>query len=440
MDESRPNGELGNSDRPDLDHEAENGESPANLTRHARALAWVHSHPLIVVALVAALIGLGHAIWIWTHRYRGAYDPDESGYIANALRYQRTLDPLRPIEFIREVATTGTGPVVPLLGVPLLLLGPRDPRTVMMVQPFLLVLSAVAVGGIARRIAGPWSAIVSGLIWATIPTVALATGSFWLGLGASTSAALALWALFESNRLTNRWTYAYGICIALMMMSRTMALGFVPALAISGIVIAGRERQSWWGLTKAGILTIAVAGPWWAINWSSLTEYLFSYGYGERAGLFGSGTVVDRFWFRVERITDGIGLMWPILILLELGLLSSLISVVRQWRRTATLPSQLRNGIAVGAAVLTGMAVLTSTNHLGEFRHDLFIDTTPVGGGSRELLPSVRGEPGVVLSKPILVVSRIWLELIARTHQPQRSSNGPTASEGKGNEGDHPKW
>jgi len=235
----------------------------------------------------------------------------------------------------------------------------------MMVQPLLLVVSSVAVAGIARRLAGPWSAMVAGLIWATIPTVALASGSFWLGLGASTSAALAIWALLASNRLTNRWTYAYGIFIALMMMSRTMALGFVPALALAGIVVAGKEKASWLGLVKAGVVTLVIAGPWWAINWSSLTEYLFSYGYGDRAGLFGSGTVIDRLWFRIERITDGVGMLWLVLILLEIGLLTGLISVIRQWRRSRVLPPQLRNGLAVGAAVLAGIGVLVSTTNNG---------------------------------------------------------------------------
>ena len=328
-------------------------------------------HPFVVVAVAASLVALAHAVWIWTHRHLGAFDPDEAGYIANALRFQRSIDLRHPLDFVAAVGGTGTGPVVPLLSLPFLLLGPRDPRTVMMVQPVLLVVSALAVAGIARRLAGPRTAVAAGLVWATLPTVALATQSYWLGLGAATFAALAVWALLESDRLTNRWTYAYGACIALMAMSRTMAVAFAPALGLAGVVVAGRDKKAWWGLVKAGLVAVAMAGPWWLVNWNSLTEYLFSYGYGKRAALFGQGTVVDRVWFRLTRIGEATNLStasdWsnPVQLLLTVTVASSAWAVVRQYRKDRQVPDGLRGGLAVSLAVVAGIAALASTTNNG---------------------------------------------------------------------------
>ena len=361
-----------NSPSDGLEEPVDGGEGPeVPATTDGGPLALLDRHPFLVVAVVASLVGLAHAVWIWTHRHLGAFDPDEAGYIANALRFQRSIDLGNPMAFVRTVGGTGTGPVVPLLSVPFLLAGPRDPRTAMMLQPVLLVVSALAVAGVARRLAGPRTAVAAGLVWATLPTVALATQSYWLGLGAATFAALAAWALLESDRLTNRWTYAYGACIALMAMSRTMAVAFAPALGLAGVVVAGRQRSSWWGLVKAGLVAVAMAGPWWLVNWDSLTEYLFSYGYGKRAALFGQGTVLDRVWFRLTRIGEATNLStasdWsnPVQAVVLFTLASSAWAVVRDYRKDRTLPEGLRGGLALGLAAVAGIAALASTTNNG---------------------------------------------------------------------------
>jgi len=361
-----------NSPEDGLDEPADDPLEPAAPVAGARGpLGLLDRHPFAVVAAVATMVAVAHAVWIWTHRHLGAFDPDEAGYIANSLRFQRSIDLGNPLAFVRTVGATGTGPVVPLLSVPFLLFGPRDPRAAMMIQPVLLVVSALAVAGIARRLAGSRTAVAAGLVWATLPTVALATQSYWLGLGAATFAALAIWALLESDRLTNRWTYAYGACIALMVMSRTMAVAFAPALGLAGAVVAGRDRKSWWGLVKAGLVAVAMAGPWWLVNWDSLSEYLFSYGFGKRAALFGQGTVLERVWFRLTRIGEATNLStasdWsnPMQAVLTFTVASSAWVALKDYRRNRTLPAGLRGGLAVGLAVVVGIAALASTTNNG---------------------------------------------------------------------------
>src|SRR5690606_14331548 len=127
-----------------------------------------------------------------------------------------------PWELIADVIASSTAPFVPLVSAPLTMVGPQDPRMAMMVQPHFLVLSSVAVAAIASRLAGPLAAIASGVFFASLPTVALATQSYWLGLGATTSVAVAVAALLASGRCSNRWVWVYGVFVGLMLLSRTM--------------------------------------------------------------------------------------------------------------------------------------------------------------------------------------------------------------------------
>ena len=338
------------------------GPRPSGLRRLGAAIT---AHPLWTVAILVTIVAIGHAIWIWLHRDLGAFDPDEAGYIANALRFKRSIDPFAPWEFVRQVVTTGTGPVVPLLAVPLLLIGPDDPRTVLMIQPALLVALAVAVAGITRRLAGPRSAIAAGLVIATTPTVTLATQSFWLGLGAATFCAAAVLALLHSDHLRNDWVWVFGSLTGLMVMTRTMSLGFVPGMYLGALLLCRRERSSIIGLVKAVGAFLIVAAPWWLINWTGLTEYLFSYGYGPRAGLFGQGSVPERLDFRYNRIVDGIGLVIPGLIAIQLGLVTATVSVIRARVERHEWPPSARGALAVATTVVVGVAALVSTTNNG---------------------------------------------------------------------------
>ena len=57
------------TDKPQLDETAPVG-------RVAALRAWWEQHPLLVVAAGATLVAVGQLVWIWTHRVRGAYDPE----------------------------------------------------------------------------------------------------------------------------------------------------------------------------------------------------------------------------------------------------------------------------------------------------------------------------------------------------------------------------
>lgn len=338
------------------------GDGPARASGGPwwqRAWRWAHAHPMLVVAGVALVVTVVQCAWIWEHRLLGALDPDEAGYIGSTFRYRRILGS-DPLALPRAVGGTGTAPLVPLLSVPLLWFGPDDVRTVLFMQPILMGVTAIASAGIARRLAGSGAAMVTGVVFLLLPTVVFASQTYWLGLGAAASMALGIWALVSSDRLTNRWLYAYGACVGAMLLSRTMTVGFLPAMAVAGIVVAGRRRDAWIGLVKAGATAIAVAGPWYFVAREAVFGYLFSYGYGDRADLFGEATgPLDRAHQRVDRILLGVGNAetWALLVVL--------CSVaVLAWRREGW-PEATRSALAIGAAAALGIAALASTDNNG---------------------------------------------------------------------------
>lgn len=326
--------------------------------RQLALVEWGQAHPLIVVAVVASAVAVGHGIWLWRHRHLGALDPDEAGYVGAAMHYHQVLTS-DPLALPRAIGGTGFGPMVPVLSVPLLLVGPDDVRTVMLMQPVLSVVAALAVAGIAGRLAGAGAAVVAGTVFVTLPTVVFASQTYWFGLGAATFLALGVWALLASERLTNRWAWAFGACIGAMVLSRTMALGFLPAAAVAAAVVAGRDRRAWVGVGKAALAAILVAGPWYLVARESIFSYLFSYGYGERAGLFGDGGPVARIEGRFDAMAFAVGAADVIALPVVVA------SIALAGRARDGWPPSTRSAIAVGAAVLAGFAALATTTNNG---------------------------------------------------------------------------
>lgn len=325
-------------------------------------LGFVNRHPLAGTAAIATAVALGQAWWIWTHRSVGALDPDEAGYIASALRFERAIASFQPGALVHAVGASGTAPLLPLLSAPLVVVGPRDPRTVMLIQPLLAVLSAVAVSGIVRRLAGPAVAVGTGVSYVVLPAVLLATQSYWFGLVTAASMLGAVWALIESDRGMNARIWWFGVGVAAMLLSRTMALGFLPAMALAGVVVVGRNQRGLRRLAGAFALAGAIAGPWYFVGRESIFGYLFSYGYGPRAGLFGSGDPWERFGFRLGRSIEAVGR--PALVT---AAVVACVGGLMLWRsrRHTDRTGAVRGLVALLAVVAVSLMALVSTSNNG---------------------------------------------------------------------------
>jgi 4-amino-4-deoxy-L-arabinose transferase-like glycosyltransferase len=83
---------------------------------------------------------------------------------------------------------------------------------------------------------------------------------------------------------------AWGACLGLMLLARTMTVAFVPGLVVAALVPVF-ARKSARGLLRvlAGLVVgTAVAATWYVHNFESVYTYLTSYGYGAQAASYGA--------------------------------------------------------------------------------------------------------------------------------------------------------
>jgi hypothetical protein len=216
----------------------------------------------------------------------------------------------------------------------------------------------------AVRIASRGAAIGAGIAFCVFPTTILATQSYWYGLGAAACTAAALWALLASGSGKNRWIWAFGAAFGAALLTRTMVLGFVPGFVAAAGIVTYPSRA---GLRRAALALLFGAGlaaPVYLVNSDAIFGYLFSYGYGGRAGKFGHGGVLERLGFRLNRIFDGISAE-PGRMLFVVAALGSLWWMYRNRARLLPLSDRKRAALALAAFVVLGVAALVSTTNNG---------------------------------------------------------------------------
>lgn len=254
----------------------------------------VEQRPLVVTGVASSLIAAAHAAWIWRVRRIGAFDADEATYLATALRSHQALGSSGVGGPISEVGSSATGPLLPLLSVLPLELGPADPRTAILVQPVLLVVAVVAVAGIALRLVRPGAAVLTGLCFASLPTTILASQSYWFGMPVAAFGAASTWALLASERGRARSVWWVGPLLGAMLLSRTMAIAFLPGALLAGLVHVRGEPVGRRRLVGSWAVGALVALPWYWAQRSAIFGYLFDFGFTERAEDFGGGSLPVR--------------------------------------------------------------------------------------------------------------------------------------------------
>lgn len=345
------------------------GSSPARLGR------WAERHPVAAVAAFGLLVVALHVLWVARQRPLGTYNPDEAGYLADSLRYQRALadglfdgaggPSLGPLW--GRVETTTTGPLVPLAGVPFTLLGSRTVAWLMVVPALFHLLAAVSVAGMTAALGTPRRALVAGVVVLGLPVAIVAGRTFAFAGPAGALLALALWALVSSDRGRRPWPMVgFGLATGLMLLARTMTVAFLPGLALAATIYVARERRVIRPVLAAVLALLLVAGAWWWTAADRIRFYLLRSGYGNLSSSYGPGGWLDRV---VLRFGAAIGDVRPLLLLPALVLVAC--AVLGANRRRAAGGSARawlsanRGLVAVAIVVGSGYAALLSTRNGG---------------------------------------------------------------------------
>ncbi|MBB4342157.1 ArnT family glycosyltransferase [Rhizobium leguminosarum] len=167
------------------------------------------------------------------------------------------------------------------------------------------IVTLVSTYAIALRIMGKRRALICLLLIASLPAVIDYTRTFEFALPVTAATCVALYCLVRSDHMRSLpWAIAFGFCVGLMPLFRTMTLAFIPGMALGAFVYslgnpggysstAKRLLWAYFLLLLAATVAIAVAMTWFWENADGVFQYLTNYGYGAKATEFGP----SHFWW-----------------------------------------------------------------------------------------------------------------------------------------------
>lgn len=233
--------------------------------------------------------------------------------------------------------------------------------------------------GLATRLAGPRLGALAALAVATSEGLLLFAREYVFALPAATTTTLAVYCIVCSDGMRKRWwSAAVGASVGLMLLSRTMAVAFVPGVAVAAlIVLLARGRGSY--VTRSinyGIAVVVgflVAATWYWHNLTPVYEYLTEFGYGEQAQYYGAEHSAAS-WARFKTVAEIIvrsDLLAPLAFLILVGLVVIGVVAVRRLatsddRKDTIFHIAGSNGFVLIVVFCAGFAALMSSQNAGD--------------------------------------------------------------------------
>ena len=265
--------------------------------------------------------------------------------------------------FVSSFLHTGTtSPLVPTLAALGADIGGVNAAAAVELPFFLMLVAGSFV--LARLWLSPVAAMVAALVVACNEDVS--SYAVMLHFAVPTAAAL-VWAFASYARSRHlrdwKWSLIFGVAIAAMLLSRSMAIVYViPLVAVVGIDLLIDISKNGDALRKPALFalatTLVLAGPWWLVSGHAAFHYLQnagyqpSSGYTSRGGALNASTIMQRVRWTISEL--GWGESWA----LAIALLAALWLLVRH-RHTLKLTALW---ILAIWTLLTLLVLSTSSN------------------------------------------------------------------------------
>jgi 4-amino-4-deoxy-L-arabinose transferase-like glycosyltransferase len=332
---------------------------------------------LIVAAGCLAMAAM-HLWWIVSYRKGFPLNVDEAGYMAIGVNnYLGWVGGGIHGWWNVVQSQAPNAPLLPAVTSLVLIVSPGVMQGFAVLIAFGALLT-LATYGIGERLAGPRLGALAALAVATSQGTFLFTREYIFALPTAAFLACAVYALLRSDGMRSRWwSIACGAALGLMLLSRTMAVAFVPGVLVAGaLVLLIRQRDDLWprvlNLGLAVVTGALVAATWYWNNLDPVVEYLTSYGYGEQAQYYGQDQSTlswARFETVAKRMTGG-DLLVPLAVLIFIGLLAGLFLIGRRLRDSDSRGAELlrivgSDPIAVFLVFAAGYAALMSSQNGG---------------------------------------------------------------------------
>jgi 4-amino-4-deoxy-L-arabinose transferase-like glycosyltransferase len=334
----------------------------------------------LVVLGVAIFIFALDVWWFEVHRTNYPFDIDEAGYTAFGLVDYLGLHNGGLHGWWEAIQNQPTfAPLVPALTSLTVWLHQGLLNGFAVLAAFAFALGLLAYG-IAERVVGPRLGAFAAIVTMTMPGAFRFAHEYIFALPTATFLLAALFAILRSEGLRSaRWSIAAGVAIGLMLLSRTMAIGYVPGLLAAGIVPMalrtppGERLRAGLNLVLMVLAAAAVAATWYAKNLQSVIDYLTGYGYGGESSYYGPEHSLIS-WGRFSKVVQGMvdeDLFLPLAVLVLLSLVGLAIVTVgvlrkREGRKERVLRIAAGDSMSVVLTFVLGFGALMTTRNAGD--------------------------------------------------------------------------
>lgn len=332
----------------------------------------------LVVAFGCLVLAAINAWWVAKYRHGFPFNVDEYGYTSIGVNDYLGFENGGLHGWWEMVQSqTPNAPLLPAATSLVLIFKPgvMEGFGVLIAFGALLTLAAY---GIGERLAGPRLGALAALAVATAQGTFLFTREYIFALPTAAFLSCAVYALLRSEGMRSRlWSILCGAAVGLMLLSRTMAIAFVPGVAVAaGIMILARHgdglRTRLLNLALAVLAGFLVSITWYWRNLKPVWEYLTNYGYGSQAQYYGeSNSTVS--WGRFKSVLDTMihsDLLVPLFLLVLAGLVALGVIVALRLRDSEDRRAELwriagSNALAVFVVFAAGYAALMTSQNGG---------------------------------------------------------------------------
>jgi 4-amino-4-deoxy-L-arabinose transferase-like glycosyltransferase len=336
----------------------------------------INKKRFLFLFLIVAIYGIIDVRWLYIYRYAQPLDIDESGYLSIAFLDYRALLGAGPIGWLKSVLSPSIQ--APLLtSATSLVFAVTGPHIIcgLLLNVIFYLATIISTYFLSKTILDDRGSFISAALVGSCPIIINYSRTYNFAMVATLVMSLALLSLMRSDRCSRLgWSILFGLCLGLLPLARTMTIAFVPGLVaaafISVLAKADHRLRRLARLFFVLGLAVLTATPWFIYNGRLVVNYLFSFGYNNRAHEYGpsqSFMGFDAWTNTFKYVLDSIYVPYALLVIFALAAFPITMYSQIRTNRTKLFFERIisSKSILFAVVILEFLCALTSSRNKG---------------------------------------------------------------------------